>query len=223
MKKRIRSLHRIITVVLLSERHNLFTFILISIKSRKYVQLKSLHDCPFYLTHHQTIMGANQSGGATGPTNHGITVVNPTPSTEFEPEERITLPARVPPILSVEGHLIDSNRHGPEVQINKQLWIDFVTTVNKFCNSRADLVALRQSQLQEKIVIVDDQVQQFTNFYINDIHKALAKLNDDCKKIEEINKSLEKCTIQSELCVDMLNKLNFILPSEHKLEDLEPN
>lgn len=152
---------------------------------------------------------------------HGITVVNPTPDSRGLAESKIVLPARVLPILSVEGHVIDPTRHGPEVQLDHRLWLDFVATIERFSNSRAELVATRQSQLQEKIIQVDDHVQRFTDSYINDKHKALARMNDDSRKVDDINKLLQKCTLQSQLCVDMLNKLNFLLPAEHKLEPIE--
>lgn len=173
-------------------------------------------------------MGANQSGNqhqisdnnAQTNNQHSITVVNPNPELN-DNRETIVLPQRVSPILSIEGHNIDSRRHGPEVQLNNKLWMDFVTTIDRFSNSRADLVATRQSQLQEKIIFLDGQVQRFTDSYVNDKHKALAKLNDDCRKMEDITKLLEKCTIQSRVCVDMLNKLNFLLPTENKLESID--
>lgn len=169
-------------------------------------------------------MGANQSGpqnaSQISEQTHGITVVNSTPDQGSE-QEVIVLPRRVLPILSVEGHEIDKARHTPDVQLDPKPWIDLVKTIHEFANSRADLVAARQNHLQEKIMILDEHVQKFTDSYINDKHKALARLNDDCRKLEEINKQLHKCTIQSELCVGMLNKLNFLLPDEHKLEALE--
>lgn len=84
------------------------------------------------------------------------------------------------------------------------------------------MVSSRQATLQEKIIKLDGHVQRFTDSYVNDKHKALAQMNDDCRKVEEISKQLHKCTIQGELCMDMLNKLNFLLPAEHKLEQLEP-
>lgn len=165
-------------------------------------------------------MGANQSDQQGGDDIlKRITVVNPNP--EQEATRRKTLPPRVPPILSLDGHTIDPNRHKAESQIDHKLWIDFASAIEKFSNSRADLVATRQSQLHEKIIQVDHHVQVFTDSYINDKHKALARMNEDCRRVEEINKVLQKCTIQSELCVDMLNKLNFLLPDEHKLEPIE--
>lgn len=173
-------------------------------------------------------MGAGQSSGVgqlAGPSNasndhqeHGILIVNPEPGQKLE-KNQIVLPKRVPPILTIDGHRIDSERH--KHQLNPQLWAEFVITLNDYANSRADLVAARQSQLQERIVFVDTHVQEFSDSYVNDMHKALARMNDDCKKVEEINKLLHKCTIQSETCLDMLNKLNFLLPPDHKLETLE--
>lgn len=169
-------------------------------------------------------MGSNQSSEQDGQHDreniHGITVVNPTPDQKAS-EDKIILPAEVLPILSIDGHNIDSNRHKPSVQLDHRLWIEFAATIDKFSNSRAELVATRQSQLQENINTVDDHVQRFTDSYINDKHKALARMNDDCRKVDDIKKLLEKCTIQSELCVDMLNKLNFLLPPERKLEPLD--
>lgn len=167
-------------------------------------------------------MGANQSGQQTATTEnnqHGILVVNPNPGQKSEGE--IVLPPRVPPILPIEGQAISPPKHGKEFQLDHQLWIDFVRSINEFANSRADLIATRQSQLQEKIVLLDDHVQKFTDSYVNDTHKALARMNDDCRRVEEVNKLLHKCTIQSEICVDMLNKLNVFLPQDHKLETLE--
>lgn len=171
-------------------------------------------------------MGANHSNQQDAPGDRqtsGITVVN-LPSSQEIREEEINLPPRVLPILSVDGYVIDQQRHKQDVQLDRSLWIDFVSNLNKFSNSRADLIATRQSQLQEKIIRLDDHVQRFTDSYINDKHRALAKMNDDCKRVNEINELLQKCTIQSELCVDMLNKLNFLLPEENKLEQLtKPN
>lgn len=167
-------------------------------------------------------MGANQSAGQLGGESssvHGITVVSPTPGQTTE--ERVVLPNRVSPILSIQGHAIDPNKHKPEFQLDQQPWMEFAATIDRFTNSRAELVATRQSQLQEKIMQVDDHVQRFTDCYINEKHKALARLNDDCRKLDDINKLLEKCTIQSELCADMLEKLNFLLPPDYRLEPLE--
>lgn len=167
-------------------------------------------------------MGVNQSShqaNTDSQQTHGITVVNLPPGQEAK-EGEIDLPARVLPILSVDGHTIDPLRHKQEAQLDYHMWVHFVTELDKFSNSRADLIATRESQLQEKIIQVDDHVQRFTDSYINDKHKALAKMNDDCKKIDEINKLIQKYTLQSELCVDMLNKLNFLLPTDRKLENL---
>lgn len=167
-------------------------------------------------------MGVNQSNqqniGEDRQT-HRITVVNQHPGQEVR-EQEAYLPPRVLPILSVDGYVIDQKRHEQDVQLDRNLWVDLVSNLNKFSNSRADLIATRQSQLQEKIIRLDDHVQRFTDSYINDKHRALAKMNDDCKRIDEINKSLQKYAIQSELCVDMLDKLNFLLPEESKLEPL---
>lgn len=168
-------------------------------------------------------MGANQSSqeqASQGNQSHGFTIVNPHPKRPTL-EETITLPTKVPPLLSVEGHVIDPARHKAEVQINSQPVIEFMSTIDRFSNSRAEFVATRQSQLLEKIIQVDNNVQRFTDSYINDKHKALARMKDDCRKVEEINRTLEKCIIQGQLCVDMLNKLNFLLPNEYKLEDLK--
>lgn len=167
-------------------------------------------------------MGVNQSSQQNFQEDrqtHGITVVNQPPGQEVR-EQEVYLPPRVSPILSVDGYVIDQKRHKQDVQLDRNLWVNFVSNLNKFSNSRADLIATRQSQLQEKIIRLDDHVQRFTDSYINDKHRALAKMNDDCKRIDEITKSLQKYTIQSELCVDMLNKLNFLLPDENKLEPL---
>lgn len=169
-------------------------------------------------------MGVNQSSQSSGvtrlATSHGITVVNPSPE-QPAPEENIVLPPRASPILSIEGHVLDPKKHPAEVQLNHQLWIDFITTIDRYSNSRADLVASRQTHLQGKIILTDQLVQKFTDSYINDKHKALARMNEDCRRAEEIQKLLEKCTIQTELCLDMLDKLNFLLPDEHKLEPIE--
>lgn len=94
-------------------------------------------------------------------------------------------------------------------------------TLEKFAHSRADLTAMRQSQLQEKVLLVDNYVQRFTNSYVNDEHKALARMNEDCIQADEVSKMFDKCTTQSELCADMLNKLNFLLPPEHRLEPFD--
>lgn len=171
-------------------------------------------------------MGANQSN-SSGQVNletqdeHRIVVVN-SASTREQTAQEIVLPSRVAPVLSVEGYIIDSNRHKPEVQVDHTLWLDFVAALNEFTNSRADLISSRQNKLQEKVVALDEHVEKFTDSYVNETHKALATMNDDCRKVEEINKLLHKCTIQSELCLGMLNKMNFLLPQEHKLEALEP-
>lgn len=151
-------------------------------------------------------MGANQSTSTTSQDNdHGITVVNESATKDTN---RIILPARVAPIKYTN----------PEVQLNNRNWVDFVTTIEKFAHSRSDLMAMRQSQLQEKVLLVDNYIQRFTDSYVNDEHKALARMNEDCKQVEEASKLLDKCTQQSELCADMLNKLNFLLPAEHRLE-----
>lgn len=168
-------------------------------------------------------MGANQSGQPppSDTNQHGILVVNERPG-EKSAGPVITLPKRVPPVLTVDGHNIDPERHPRLFQIDSDLWVDYVKTIHEYSNSRSDLVAARQSQLQEKIILLDDHVQNFTDSYVNDTHKALAKMNDDCRRVEEINRLLHKCHIQSELCVDMLNKMNILLPPEHKMENLEP-
>lgn len=165
-------------------------------------------------------MGASHSNQqeASGD-RHRITVVN-LPSGQEPGEEEIVLPPRALPILSVDGYVIDQERHKQDVQLDRNLWLEFVSNLNEFSNSRADLISTRQSQLQEKIIRLDDHVQRFTDAYINDKHRALAKMNDDCRRVIEINESLQKYTIQSELCIDMLNKLNFLLPEGNKLERL---
>lgn len=166
-------------------------------------------------------MGSNQSSQRSNPDEHGIIVVNANPLDHSTTEHDIPLPSRVLPILSLENNDIDPRRHKQEFQIDSRIWIDLVTSIEKYSNSRAELIATRQSQLHEKITLVDDHVQRFTDSYINDKHKAFARLNEDCRKIDEINKLLQKCTLQSELCVDILNKLNFLLPAESKLESIE--
>lgn len=172
-------------------------------------------------------MGANQTSGMlanAGQDNNGhrgIHVVNCPTSTNNaqDPRNMIVLPSRVPPILTIDGFKIDPNRH--KQQLEQQLWVNFVNTISDYVKSRTDLIGERQKQLKQKIVHVDHHVQNFTDCYVNDRHKALTKMNDDCKQTEELNKILHKCTVQSELCVDMLNKLNFLLPEQHKLENLE--
>lgn len=166
-------------------------------------------------------MGNNQSSQHTTSNEHGIVVVNTTNTSLDAIKDDIILPPRVLPILPLDGQDIDIKRHKQESQVDSQHWIDFVNLIDKYSNSRADLIATRQSQMHEKIVSIDDHVQRFTDSYINDKHKAFARLNDDCRKIDDINKLLQKCTIQSELCVDILNKLNFLLPTEFKLENIE--
>lgn len=177
-------------------------------------------------------MGANQSGGQeqqqqqqqTSGDDHqtgGILVVNPTPG-QKQSETIIVLPRRVPPVLSIEGHVIDPTRHKPQLeQLNDQLWVDFVGSLHEFGQSRMELVSSRQNQLQDKIVRIDEHVQKFTDSYVNDKHKALARMNDDCRQVDEIERTLQKCTIQGELCLSMLNKLNLILPEELRLEPLK--
>lgn len=168
-------------------------------------------------------MGANQSSELSADpqqtSQHGITIVNPSPGLTGT-RDQIVLPSRVAPVLSIEGYNLDPKRHGPDVQLNHELWLDVVDTIDRFTNSRAELIASRQNQLQEKISFVDRRVQKFTDSYINDKHKALARLNEDHRKIDDINKLFQKCHKQSEICVDMLNKLNFLLPDENKLEPL---
>lgn len=168
-------------------------------------------------------MGANQSRTELSQGGREITVVNPSPSSSKTEIERIVLPARAPPILTIDSHSIDPRRHGHDSRLNPQLWIDLVSEIDRFTHSRSDLISSRQSQLQEKIVFVDDHVQRFTDSYINDKHKAFARLNNDCKKTEELKKFYDKCKVQSDICLNMLNKLNFLLPDEHKLEPLELN
>lgn len=166
-------------------------------------------------------MGSNQSSQQSNSDEHGIVVVNASRLDHSATEDDIPLPPRVLPILTLENNDIDSRRHKQEFQIDGRIWIEIVSSVDKYSNSRAELVATRQSQLHEKIILVDDHVQRFTDTYINDKHKAFARLNEDCRKVDEINKLLQKCTLQSELCVDILNKLNFLLPVESKLESIE--
>lgn len=171
-------------------------------------------------------MGANQSDesrvGQTSSQQHSnILVVN----SRLEQQQReagFPLPKRVPPVLSLEGHHIDPNRHKPgQHQLDPDLWADLVKLVNDCARSRSELAATRQGQLQEKIVQIDEHVQQFTKFYVNGKHKALARMSGDCKRMDEIEKQLQKCTTQAELCVSVLNKLNFLLPDDQKLEPLE--
>ena len=165
----------------------------------------------------QSISGDNNASQTSG-----ILVVNQTPGTTH-PEHQIVLPKRVPPILTLEEIKIDPKRHKLEIdQLNPTLWIEFVANMGTFVDSRLSMVAERQSQLQGKIIQIDDHVQKFTDFYVTEQHRALARLNDGCKKVDEIEKMVQKCTIQSELCVSMLNKLNFLLPEINKLEPLEP-
>lgn len=166
-------------------------------------------------------MGSNQSSQQIGSSEHGIVVVNANPSEQRATHNEFSLPARVPPVLSLENNDIDPKRHKQEAQIDSRIWLDLVGLIEKYSNSRAELIATRQSQLHEKIILIDDHVQKFTDSYINDQHKAFARLNEDCRKIEDINKLLQKCTLQSQLCLDILNKLNFLLPSENKLEPIE--
>jgi hypothetical protein len=198
--------------------------------------------------HHQHAMGANQSAGGGGQqqtgqrpassdsnirrgqqqqhsSTGGILVVNKPTAGGRQKDPEIDLPARVPPILSLEGgsNQIDPKRHRPNIdQLDAKFWVDIVANIGEFASSRAELVAKRQGQLQEKIAQIDEHVQKFTDSYVNEQHRALASLNDDRRKMDEIEKMLQKCTTQSELCVSMLNKLNFLLPDGHKLEPLEP-
>lgn len=169
-------------------------------------------------------MGANQSGQTAPPgetySQHGITVVNAVPD-QPNVQADVTLPTRVPPILTVDGSNIDPERHKSDVQLDPQIWTDIVLTLKEFMQSRADLVATRQSHLREKIALADQLVQEFTDSYVNDKHKALIKLNENNKELEELDGTLQKCTTQSELCVDMLNKLNTLLPDEHRAPPLE--
>lgn len=168
-------------------------------------------------------MGASQSSGQNNSQQdgqHGIVVVNQL-SESAANQQRIILPGRVAPILSIEGHELDPKRHGPDVRLNPELWLSFVDSIDRFTNSRAEIIAVRQNHLQEKIVFVDNQVQRFTNSYMNDKHKALARLNEDHRKVDDLNRLFQKCFVQSEICIDMLNKLNFLLPDESKLEPLK--
>lgn len=151
-------------------------------------------------------MGASQSSQDEG-RQGGITVVHENP----KEDSRINLPAMVPPIKLANQ----------EVQLNHRNFVDFVMTIEKFAHSRSDLTAMRQSQLQEKVLLVDNYIQRFTDSYVNGEHKALARMNEDCRQVEEVSKLLDKCTMQSELCADMLNKLNFLLPPEHRLEPFD--
>lgn len=167
-------------------------------------------------------MGANQSGQNTRETEnqHGITVVNSV-ADQSAVQHNNSLPPRVLPILTLDNQNIDPERHKPDVQLDSQIWVDIVLTLKEFIQSRADLVATRQSHLREKIVLADELVQNFTDSYVNDKHKALAKLNENSRELDEIGRLLQKCTTQGELCVDMLNKLNTLLPGEHRAQPLE--
>lgn len=165
-----------------------------------------------------SLSGAGDNNGQVG----GILVVNQTPGTR-DTEHNVPLPKRIPPILSLESNEIDPKRHKPNIdQLDPRLWIEFALNISEFVDSRRDLVAKRQNLLREKIVRIDDHIQKFTDSYVSEQHQALARLNDDRRKVSEIDKMLQKCTVQSELCVSMLNKLNFLLPEEAKLEPLEP-
>lgn len=169
-------------------------------------------------------MGASQSNQTVLPgetySQHGITVVN---AVRDRPNEQadVTLPSRVPPIMTVDGSNIDPERHKLNVQLDPQIWVDIVLTIKEFMQSRADLIATRQSHLREKISTADELVQDFTDSYVNDKHKALVKLNENNKELEDLNEMLKKSITQSELCVDMLNKLNTLLPEEHRAQPLE--
>lgn len=188
--------------------------------------------CPFlppqnidsHLAFSNSTMGANQSGPQNNPTNpdqstHSITVVHSVSADKVQRQNEIVLPARVPPILDMNTLEIDPERH--KQQLNHQLWLDQTRMLNEYVQSRSNFVASRQTRLQEKIVLVDRYVQNFTDSYVNDKHQLLARMNEDCKRVEEINKQLHRCNIQAEICLDMLNKLNFLLPQEHRLEPLE--
>lgn len=168
-------------------------------------------------------MGANQSSQNTSVNNEGsgqITVVNSTPN-QLDNQTKIVLPERVPPILSINGHNLDNKRHPPEFRLDPQLWVDFVNVINKFSSLRTELIANRQNLLQEKITQLDDYLQKFADLYVQVKHKSLAKLNGDFRKMEDLNNLADKYIIQSKICVDMLNKLNFLLPPEHKLEPFD--
>lgn len=168
-------------------------------------------------------MGANQSKKHHDQDGHRITVVNPSPSSTRTAQDEIYLPTRVPPILSVENGSLDFNRHGKEFRVDPQLWINLVSDLERYTQSRSDLISNRQNRLRDKILYTDEHVQNFTESYINVKHKALARMKDDCRKTDELRQSLNKCLVQSEICLDMLNKLNFLLPDEDKLEPLDTN
>lgn len=168
-------------------------------------------------------MGANQSDqrhSETTGTSQSITIVNPNPQASPINENPIIL-NRVPPILSIGGLAIDPTRHKEQHQIAHQNWLAIVTTLDQFVSSRSDLISRRQASLQEKVSAVDEYVQRFTDSYINDKHKALARMKDDFRNIDDIKSQLDRCSIESNLCVDMLNKLNFLLPADQKLEPLK--
>lgn len=168
-------------------------------------------------------MGANQSQdyGTSDVSQHNITVVNPDRTASDLSLLRIDLPSRAPPILGVDNHTIDPLRHKLDNQLDPQLWIDLVKKIERLFKSQAEVVASRQAKLQQRIALADAHVEKFTDSYINHKHKALARMNDDCKKIDEMRQQINKCSLQANICIDMLNKLNFLLPDDLKLEELD--
>lgn len=99
--------------------------------------------------------------------------------------------------------------------------MDVLSKIDAFTSSRDEIIVKRQEILKDKIILVNDHVQNFTDSYINDKHKTLAKMKSEIKKSSELEESVAKCQTQAEICFDMLNKLNFLLPEEHKLEALD--
>lgn len=130
-----------------------------------------------------------------------------------------SLPPRVLPILSVDGHQIDLKRHSPEHQLNSAPWIECISTLEQHLRNRADLITARQNQLEDKIVQSEEFVARFTEAYVNEKHKAIAKINDDSRKVDELYNILNKCERLTDSCINSMNRLNSLLPPSLALEE----
>lgn len=173
-------------------------------------------------------MGAKQSSFLQATTSQNedghnsksaITVINE--GGEIERTIKVALPARVKPILQAGKPTIRKQfPRGSITHLDPSFLSNITKAIDRYSNSKAELVAARQLKLHHQVLRVDDIVQRFTDSYIKDKHKALVAMNDDCKKIDRIRDSVDKCTVQTDICINMLNNLNSLLPESARLEEL---
>lgn len=99
--------------------------------------------------------------------------------------------------------------------MNPTPWIEYITMLEQHFRNRADLITSRQ----DKIIQTEEFVARFTEAYVNDKHKAIAKIDDDSRKVDELYNIMNKCERLTDSCIDSMNKLNALLPPGLALEE----